>query len=47
MARKSKTSRTSTIKRGRDAKNGRFIPLSEVKRRPATTIIQTMRKGKK
>lgn len=25
---------------GRDAKNGRFIPVKEAKRRPSTTIIE-------
>ncbi|MDN5836315.1 MAG: hypothetical protein L0H12_03070 [Nitrosospira sp.] len=28
-------------KRGRDAGTGRFIPVSEAKRRPKTTIIKT------
>ncbi len=43
MARK----RSTTIKVGRDAKTGRFIPVKEAKRRKSTAIIQTIRrKGK-
>ena len=34
MAKKQRQSRVG----GRDAKNGQFIPLSETKRRPTTTV---------
>lgn len=37
MARKSK--------RGRDAKTGQFVPISVAKRRPATTVIETIKVG--
>lgn len=30
-------------KRARDAGNGRFIPLEEAKRRPAETIVETVK----
>ena len=38
-------------KAGRDAKTGRFIPIKEAKRRPSTTVVETIpikpkRKGK-
>lgn len=29
----------STLK-GRDAKNGQFIPLEDAKRRPSTTVVE-------
>ena len=29
-----------TIKIGRDAKNGQFIPVKEAEKRPSTTIVQ-------
>jgi hypothetical protein len=31
---------------GRDSRNGQFIPMSEVKRRPSTTEKQTIKRGK-
>jgi hypothetical protein len=31
---------------GRDAKNGRFIPVKEAKRRPNTTVVETLPKKK-
>jgi hypothetical protein len=31
---------------GRDARNGQFIPVKEAIRRPSTTIVQTIKKGK-
>jgi hypothetical protein len=34
-------------KRGRDAKNGQFITLKEAKKRPATTVVETVKKPKK
>ena len=33
----------STRKIGRDAKNGRFIPVDEAKRRKATAIVETIK----
>jgi len=32
---------------GRDAKNGRFIPVEEAKRRPNTTVVETLPKPTK
>lgn len=33
--------------RGRDAKDGQFIPLEETKKRPSTTVKETIKpKGK-
>ena len=29
---------------GRDAKTGRFIPVEETKRKPSTTVVETIRK---
>ncbi len=34
-------------KRGRDAGNGRFIPVKVAKARPKTTVVETVKKGKK
>ncbi|WP_219061328.1 hypothetical protein [Pseudomonas sp. UMAB-08] len=34
-------------KRGRDAVNGRFIPIDEAKKRPRETIIETVKKPAK
>ena len=34
----------STFKIGRDAKTGEFIPVSEAKRRPNTTVVETMKR---
>lgn len=31
---------------GRDAKTGQFIPVSEAIKRPATTIVETIKGGK-
>jgi len=36
-----------TTKIGRDAKTGQFIPVKEAERRKSTTIIETVKKGKK
>ena len=41
MAKKGKT---QSIKIGRDAKTGQFIPVKQAKKRPATTIVQTIKK---
>lgn len=32
---------------GRDAKNGQYIPVSEARRRPSTTVIETVKPKKK
>ena len=32
---------------GRDAKTGEFIPVEEAKRRPSTTVVETVRKPRK
>jgi hypothetical protein len=29
---------------GRDSKTGRFVPLKETERRPATTTVETVKK---
>jgi hypothetical protein len=31
---------------GRDARNGQFIPVAVAIKRPSTTIVQTIKKGK-
>jgi hypothetical protein len=33
-----------TIKIGRDAKNGQFIPVKEAEKRPSTTIVQKIKR---
>ena len=35
--------RTITIEVARDARTGRFIRMKEARRRPSTTIVQTVR----
>lgn len=35
-----------TSKRGRDAKTGKFIPIKVAKRRPSTTVIETIKVGR-
>ena len=35
------------VKVGRDASTGRFITIKEAKRRPKTTIVETIRQNKK
>ena len=32
---------------GRDAKTGRFIPIKEAKRRPSTTVVETIKTKRK
>jgi hypothetical protein len=32
---------------GRDARTGEFIPVREAERRPGTTVIETIKPGKK
>ena len=36
----------STMKIGRDAINGQFIPVKVAIRRPTTTTVETIKKGK-
>jgi hypothetical protein len=31
---------------GRDAKTGQFIPIKEAQRRPKTTVVETIRRGR-
>ncbi len=42
-----KGSDTTTIKVGRDAKTGEFIPVKEAQRRPNTTVVETIKIPKK
>jgi hypothetical protein len=35
-----------TTKIGRDARTGQFIPVKEAERRPSTTTVETIKKGK-
>jgi len=37
----------SSTKIGRDAKTGRFIPVGEARRRPKTTVVETMKRPAK
>jgi len=37
---------SKTVKIGRDAKSGEFIPVKEAQRRPSTTVVETIKKGK-
>ena len=39
--------RKTSQKRGRDARNGQFITIKEAKRRPNTTIIETVKPKRK
>ncbi len=41
MAKESKTTKI-----GRDASTGKFIPVKEAKRRPKTTVVETIKKQK-
>jgi len=34
----------SSYKIGRDARTGKFIPVKEARRRPATTVVETIKK---
>lgn len=33
-----------TTKIGRDAKTGKFIPVKDAKKRPATTVVETIKR---
>jgi len=37
----------NSFKVGRDAKSGQFVPVKEAQRRPATTVVETIRKSTK
>ena len=39
-------SKKNTYQVGRDAKTGKFIPVTVAKRRPATTVVETMKRKK-
>jgi hypothetical protein len=39
--------KTTTIKIGRDAGSGKFIPVKEAQRRPKTTVVETIKVPKK
>jgi hypothetical protein len=36
--------KTSSHKIGRDARTGEFIPVKEAKRRPSTTVVETIKR---
>ena len=38
------TKKGTERKIGRDAKTGRFIPVEEARRKPSTTVVETIRK---
>jgi hypothetical protein len=40
------TKKSSSFKIGRDAKTGYFIPVKEAEKRPKTTVVETIKKGK-
>ncbi|MEA5452947.1 hypothetical protein VB780_30530 [Leptolyngbya sp. CCNP1308] len=40
------TRKVKAQKIGRDAKTGQFIPVAEAKKRPNTTVIETVKKNK-
>lgn len=39
------TSMSKTVEKGRDARTGRFIPIKEAERRPATTVVEKVKVG--
>lgn len=39
--------KTTTIKRGRDAENGQFVPIEYANKHPKTTIVETIKIKKK
>ena len=39
--------RAKPVKIGRDAGNGRFLPVRVAQKRPRTTTVETIRTGKK
>jgi hypothetical protein len=47
MSQKDKGGSSGGTKIGRDAKTGQFIPVKEAEKRPKTTVVETIKKGKK
>lgn len=47
VKRRNPMSKPTTHERGRDARTGRIIPVSVALRRPATTVVETYKVGKK
>ncbi len=41
------TSKKKPNQRGRDASTGKFIPISKAKKRPKTTVVETIKRTKK
>lgn len=41
------TKQKDSFKVGRDAKSGQFVTVKEAQRRPATTVVETIKKPKK
>lgn len=39
--------KTTTIKRGRDAGSGQFVPIEYAKKHPKTTVVETIKIKKK
>ena len=44
MARATRRRKSCVVEIGRDAKTGRFIPVDKAKRRPKTTVVETIRR---
>lgn len=40
---KGKSGGSNRFKVGRDAKSGQFVPVKEAQRRPATTVVETIK----
>jgi hypothetical protein len=38
------TKKPASVKVGRDARTGRFIPVEEAKRRPTTTVVERIKR---
>ncbi len=41
-----KRAKATSVRVGRDAKTGRFISVSKAKRRPATAMVEAVRRSK-
>ncbi|MFN8138821.1 MAG: hypothetical protein U0R49_03370 [Fimbriimonadales bacterium] len=39
--------RKQTAKIGRDAKTGKFIPVKQAKKKPSTTVVETVKRKKR
>lgn len=46
MATKKKAVKKDTVKVARDARDGKFVSKDQLKKRPASTVQQTVRKPK-